>query len=94
METFKFVIIPHLILSVLGLTNDYSHASQQKVHNIVSGVNIIVFVKSRDDGRVMATTYFFGGRNIIVSNMDENLSVRGYPRSSHKILPSLKGTNF
>jgi hypothetical protein len=55
-------------------------------------VNIIVSVKSRDDGRLMAATYFSSGRNIIVPNMDENLSVRGY-QGSH-IIPSLKGTNL
>jgi hypothetical protein len=36
-------------------------------------VNIIVSVKSRDDGRVMVATYFSGGRNIIVPNMDEKM---------------------
>jgi hypothetical protein len=30
METFEFVIILHLMLRVLGLTNDLSHALQQK----------------------------------------------------------------
>jgi hypothetical protein len=45
METFKFVIILHLILLVLGLTNGFLQALQQKDHNIVSGVNIIVSVK-------------------------------------------------
>jgi hypothetical protein len=35
METFEFVIILHLMLRVLGLTNDLSHALQQNDQNIV-----------------------------------------------------------
>ena len=55
METFEFVIILHLMLRVLGLTNDLSYALQQKDQNIVCVMNMIVSLKSllqklRDDG--------------------------------------------
>ena len=55
METFEFVLILHLMLRVLGLTNDLSQALQQKDQNIVCAMNMIVSVKSllqklRDDG--------------------------------------------
>jgi hypothetical protein len=94
MESFEFVIILHLMLRVLGLTNDLSHALQQKDQNIVSAMNMIVSVKSllqklRDDGwepLLLAATNFCGGRNIIVPNMDDNISARGYPRSSRKMV--------
>uniref|UniRef100_A0ACD5Y9N1 Uncharacterized protein n=1 Tax=Avena sativa TaxID=4498 RepID=A0ACD5Y9N1_AVESA len=94
METFEFVIILHLMLRVLGLTNALSHALQQKDQNIVSAMNMIVSVKSllqnlRDDGwepLLLAATHFCGGRIIIVPNMDDNISARGYPRSSCKMV--------
>jgi hypothetical protein len=94
METFEFVIILHLMLRVLGLTNDLSQALQQKDQNIVGAMNMIVSVKRllqelRDDGwepLLLAATIFCGGRNIIVPNMDDNISARGYPRSSRKMV--------
>jgi hypothetical protein len=94
METFEFVIILHLMLQVLGLTNGLSQALQQKDQNIVSAMNMVVSVKSllqkrRDDGwepLLLAATNFCGGRNIIVPNMDDSISARGYPRSSHKMV--------
>jgi hypothetical protein len=97
METFEFVIILHLMLRVLGLTNDLSHALQQKDQNIVCAMNMIVSVKSllqklRDDGwepLLLAATNFCGGRNIIVPNMQDNICARGYPRSSRKMVTCL-----
>lgn len=58
---------------------------------------MIVSVKSllqklRDDGwepLLLAATNFCGGRNIIVPNMDDNISARGYPRSSRKMVTCL-----
>lgn len=60
-------------------------------------MNMIVSVKSllqklRDDGwepLLLAATNFCGGRNIIVPNMDDNISARGYPRSSRKMVTCL-----
>jgi hypothetical protein len=45
METFEFVIILHLMLQVLGLTNGLSHTLQQKDQNIVCAMNMIVSMK-------------------------------------------------
>ena len=97
MESFEFVIILHLMLRVLGLTNGLSQALQQKDQNIVSAMNMVVSVKSllqklRDDGwepLLLASTNFCGGRNIIVPNMDDNISALGYPRSSRKMVTCL-----
>jgi hypothetical protein len=55
METFEFVFILHLMLRLLGLTNDLSYTLQQKDQNIVCAMDMIVSVKSlmhklRDDG--------------------------------------------
>jgi hypothetical protein len=97
METFEFVFILHLMLRVLGLTNDLSQALQQKDQNIVSAMNMIVSVKSllqklRDDGwepLLLAATNFCIGRNILVPSMDANIYARGYPRSSRKMVTNL-----
>jgi hypothetical protein len=97
METFEFVIILHLMLRVLGLTNDLSQALQQKDQNIVSAMNMIISVKSllqklRDDGwepLLLAATNFCMGRNILVPSMDDNIYARGYPRSSRKMVTNL-----
>ena len=97
METFEFVLILHLMLRVLGLTNDLSQALQQKDQNIVCAMNMIVSVKSllqklRDDGwepLLISTTNFCAARNIIVPNMDDNISARGYPRRSRKMVTCL-----
>ena len=45
MEVFEFVLILHLMIKVLGLTNDLSQALQRKYQNIVSAMNMIVSVK-------------------------------------------------
>ena len=55
MESFEYVIILHLMIRVLGLTNDLSCVLQAKDQNIVSAMRMIVSVKSllqklRDDG--------------------------------------------
>ena len=97
METFEFVIVLHLMLRVLGLTNDLSQALQQKDQNIVCAMNMIVSVKSllqkfRDDGwepLLLAATNFCVGRNIIVPSMDDNIFARGYPRHSRKLVTNL-----
>ena len=94
METFEFVIILHLMLRVLGLTNSLSNALQSMDQNIVSAMNMIVSVKSllqklRDDGwepLLLAATNFCVGRNIAVPNMDDNIPARGYPRSLRKMV--------
>ena len=41
----EFVLILHLMIKVLGLTNDLSQALQRKYQNIVSAMNMIVSVK-------------------------------------------------
>jgi hypothetical protein len=97
METFEFVIILHLMIRLLGITNGLSNALQAKDQNIVSAMNMIVSVKSalqklRDDGwepLLLAVTNFCGARNIMVPNMDDNIAARGYPRSSRKMVTCL-----
>ena len=97
METFEFVIILHLMIRLLGLTNGLSNALQSKDQNIVSAMNMIVSVKNalqklRDDGwepLLLAATNFCGGRNITVPNMDDNIAARGYSRSSRKMVTCL-----
>ena len=96
MESFEFVIILHLMLRVLGITNSLSQALQSKDQNIVSAMNMIVSVKTllqklRDDGwehLLLAATNFCVGRNIVVPNMDDNILARGYSRSSRKMVTS------
>ena len=46
METFEFVIILHVMIRLLGLTNGLSQALQSKDQNIVSAMNMIESVKS------------------------------------------------
>ena len=97
METFEFVIILHLMIRLLGITNGLSNALQSKDQNIVSAMNMIVSVKTalqklRDDGWepiLLAATNFCGGRNIVVPNMDDNIAARGYPRISRKMVTCL-----
>ena len=80
-----------------GELHGLSQALQQKDQNIVSAMNMVVSVKSllqklRDDGwepLLLASTNFCGGRNIIVPNMDDNISALGYPRSSRKMVTCL-----
>jgi len=97
METFEYVIILHLMVRVLGITNELSHALQAKDQNIVCAMHMIVSVKRllqnlRDHGwepLLLAATKFCDGRNIIVPNMTDNIPARGYPRISRKVVTCL-----
>lgn len=45
MESFEFIFILHLMIIVLGLTNNLSNALQHKDQNIVNAISLIVTVK-------------------------------------------------
>ncbi|KAJ0969869.1 hypothetical protein J5N97_022746 [Dioscorea zingiberensis] len=45
MESFEFILILHLMIKILGLTNDLSNALQQKDQNIVNAMGLIVIVE-------------------------------------------------
>ncbi|KAH7691788.1 Ribonuclease H-like protein [Dioscorea alata] len=50
MESFEFIFILHLMIKVLGLTNDLSNVLQQKDQNIVNVIGLIVTVKELMQG--------------------------------------------
>ena len=97
METFEFVIILHLMLRVLGLTNDLSQALQQKDQNIVYPMNMIVSMKSllqkfRYDGWGLfcwLLLTFVLEEILLCQVWMITFFARRYPRSSRKMVTNL-----
>ncbi|XP_078164826.1 uncharacterized protein LOC144559628 [Carex rostrata] len=85
MESFEFAFIMHLMLKVLGCTNELSRALQRKDQNIVQAVNLIVVTKQnlqhmRDNGYDELLDGFCMKMEISVPNMDDKIPARGRSR--------------
>ena len=88
MESFEFVFIMHLMIKVLGLTNDLSHSLQQKDQNIVNAMELIVTVKQliqdlREHGWdvfLEEVKRFCVAMCIPVPKMEDSIPVRGRSR--------------
>ncbi|XP_039145998.1 zinc finger MYM-type protein 1-like [Dioscorea cayenensis subsp. rotundata] len=88
MESFEFVFVLHLMMKVLGITNELSNALQQKDQNIVNAMALIDTVKDRiqylRDNRwneLLEDVRSFCDRMYIpVPNMEDKIPVRGRSR--------------
>ncbi|WVZ98513.1 hypothetical protein U9M48_043943 [Paspalum notatum var. saurae] len=89
MESFEFVLIMHLMIKLLGKTNDLSQCLQKKNTNIVRAVSLIgVTLQKMNDlrehgwkGVFEATKQFYVKHHIIVPDMSETTVVaRGRSR--------------
>ncbi|KAH7655857.1 Ribonuclease H-like protein [Dioscorea alata] len=90
MESFEFVFVLHLMMKVLGITNELSNALQQKDQNIVNAMALIDTVKDRIqdlrdnrlDELLEEVQSFCERMSIPVPNMEDKIPVRG--RSRHE----------
>jgi len=88
MESFEFVLIMHLMIKVLGKTNDLSQCLQRKDQNIVHAVALIgaTLQKVKDlrehgwEEIFEGTKRFCAKHNIIVPNMLDTTVARGRSR--------------
>uniref|UniRef100_A0A8R7V0Q9 DUF4371 domain-containing protein n=1 Tax=Triticum urartu TaxID=4572 RepID=A0A8R7V0Q9_TRIUA len=88
MESFEFVFILHVIITLLGKTNELSQCLQRKDQNIVLAVSLIGITlrqlqNIRDNGwdqLLKDTTDFCVKHNIILPNMDDTIPARGRSR--------------
>ncbi|WVZ91816.1 hypothetical protein U9M48_037939, partial [Paspalum notatum var. saurae] len=88
MESFEFVLIMHLMIKLLGKTNDLSQCLQKKDTNIVRAVSLIgvTLQKVNDlrehgwEGVFEATKQFCVKHKIIVPDMLETTVARGRSR--------------
>ena len=88
MESFEFVLILHLMMRLLGKTNDLSQCLQRKDQNIVLAVGLIG-ATLRNISEVCDNGWeelfdevktFCNQHNIIVPKMDDTITVRGRSR--------------
>ncbi|XP_042387857.1 uncharacterized protein LOC121979949 [Zingiber officinale] len=97
MESYEFVLVMHLMKSLLGITNELSLALQQNYQNIVLAVNLIKTIKVRlqklrEDGWENfsdVANKFCSNHMIPVPNMEENIRTRGRSRCNGQMI-----TNF
>lgn len=88
METFEFVFILHLMIRVLGRTQDLSQCLQRKNQNIVRAIGLIGSVlRNMNDMRENGwdplfeeVKSFCTKMNIVISNMDDTIPTRGRSR--------------
>ncbi|KAH7674053.1 Ribonuclease H-like protein [Dioscorea alata] len=88
MESFEFVFVLHLMMKVLGITNELSNALQQKDQNIVNAMALIDTVKDRIqdlrdnrwDELLEEVQSFCERMSILVPNMEDKIPVRGRSR--------------
>ncbi|KAJ0967581.1 hypothetical protein J5N97_024498 [Dioscorea zingiberensis] len=94
MESFEFILILHLMIKVLGLTNDLSNALQQKDQNIVNAMGLIVTVKElmqdlRENGWatfLQEVRSFCVAMSVSVPNMEDSIPVRGRSRRGGQLV--------
>ncbi|XP_039143952.1 zinc finger MYM-type protein 1-like [Dioscorea cayenensis subsp. rotundata] len=94
MESFEFIFILHMMIKVLGLTNDLSNALQQKDQNIVNAMGLIVTVKElmqdlRENGWgifLEEVKSFFVAMSVSVPNMEDSIPVRGRSRRGGQLV--------
>ncbi|KAH7685609.1 Ribonuclease H-like protein [Dioscorea alata] len=88
MESFEFVFVLHLMMKVLGITNELSNALQQKDQNIVNAMALIDTVKDRIqdlrdnrwDELLEEVQSFCERMSIPVPSMEDKILVRGRSR--------------
>jgi hypothetical protein len=88
MESFEFVLIMHIMIQLLGKTNDLSQCLQKKDQNIVRAVSLIEVtlqkvINFREHGwedLFEETKAFCLKHNIIVPNMLDTIAARGRSR--------------
>jgi hypothetical protein len=88
METFEFVFILHLMIRVLGRTQDLSQCLQRKNQNIVRAIGLIGSVlRNMNDMRENGwdplfeeVKSFCTKMNIVIPNMDDTIPTRGRSR--------------
>jgi hypothetical protein len=88
MESFEFVLILHLMIRLLGKTNELSHCLQKKDQNIVRAVSLIGVTLDKLQGirengwdeLLKETTDFCIKHKIVVPNMDDTIPARGRSR--------------
>ncbi|KAH7676768.1 Ribonuclease H-like protein [Dioscorea alata] len=83
MESFEFVFILHLIIKVLGLTNDLSNALQQKDQNIVNAMGLI---KMDGVDFVEEIRSFCVAMSVSVPNIEDSISIRGRSRRGGQLV--------
>ncbi|KAH7688385.1 Ribonuclease H-like protein [Dioscorea alata] len=94
MESFEFIFILHLMIKVLGLTNDLSNALQQKDQNIVNVMGLIVTVKElmqdlRENGWstfLEEVKSFCVAMSVSIPNMEDSIPVRGRSRRGGQLV--------
>ncbi|XP_039133244.1 zinc finger MYM-type protein 1-like [Dioscorea cayenensis subsp. rotundata] len=94
MESFEFIFILHLMIKVLGLTNDLSNALQQKDQNIVNAMGLIVTMKElmqdlRENGWgtfLEEVRSFCVEMSVSVPNMEDSIPVRGRSRRGRQLV--------
>ncbi|XP_039688060.1 zinc finger MYM-type protein 1-like [Medicago truncatula] len=97
MESFKFAFILKLMLKLFSITNELSKILQRKYLNIVSAMELINVVKARlatlrDNGwdnLFVDVQEFCVAKGIPVSNMDEEIPVRGRSRLEGRAVTNL-----
>jgi hypothetical protein len=88
METFEYVLILHLMIRLLGKTNDLSMCLQRKDQNIVRAVGLIeATIRTIQDIRENGWEELFEEvksfcltHNIAMPNMEETVTIRGRSR--------------
>jgi len=88
MENFEFVLILHLMIKLLGITNDLSQCLQRKDQNIVRAVGLIgITLEKINDVRQHGWEELFEEvtelcvvHHINIPNMEEKLTIRGRSR--------------
>ena len=88
MESFEFVLVLHLMIRLLGKTNDLSQCLQKKDQNIVRAIGLIgTTLQKMNDIRENGWDELFAEvenfcllHHIIVPKMDDTLTVRGRSR--------------
>jgi hypothetical protein len=89
LETFEFIFILHLMIRLLGKTNDLSYCLQKKNQNIVRAVGLIktTLVKIQEirqdgwDELLQEVNDFCVKYNIVVPNMEETRTSNGRSRT-------------
>ncbi|CAH9051471.1 unnamed protein product [Cuscuta europaea] len=97
MENCEFVFVMHLMIYLLGITNELSLALQQKDQNIVLAIHLISTMKAqlqefRDNGwdnLFKEVNLFCENQKIPLSNMEEHVKVRGRSRRNGETISNL-----
>ena len=97
MENFEFVLILHLMIKLLGITNDLSQCLQRKDQNIVWAVGLIgITLEKINNVRQHGweelfeeVTEFCVVHHINIPNMEEKLTIRGSFKGAWRVASNL-----